>query len=457
MKAFGKIAAIMLAAVMATVIFTAAGCGGATVGVRGDNAKDDVLTVGIAGDSGESVIIETLRRPFEKMYKEKTGKTITVSSTRINGEYINGIQTRKNANNLPNIVQVYDYAAEFLTYREVLEPISGFMERDGVSDTDFVPSVVSFMKSGGTNDDKVYWAARDYNRVVVMYNKDIFDAAGVSYPQNGWTWDEFTAACKNLSDASETIKAATNRSVFYPVDANLNFEAVYYPAIRSFGGDIYDTAAGSAFKNEQGVKRGLTELYNLVDKGYSLAPGQSGTAFSVKEAAMYFCVRPNIVSAATHLRKPDGTSPIDFVTMPTFTDNEKSYVGMGCTGYGITVSCPENKRELAWEFLKFVMSEEGQTLLSSSGSGFPMRKDMLNEEAAFNDFLPEADHSAFYTDPSGSKNADVAMNFLKGFRVQKHNAIYSVIKDNLMTSLCNQNNSDSYYNTLKSRFNGAIA
>lgn len=102
MKAFGKIAAIMLAAVMAAVIFTAAGCGGATVGVRGDNAKDDVLTVGIAGDSGESVIIETLRRPFEKMYKEKTGKTITVSSTRINGEYINGIQTRKNANNLPN-------------------------------------------------------------------------------------------------------------------------------------------------------------------------------------------------------------------------------------------------------------------------------------------------------------------------------------------------------------------
>ena len=86
-----------------------------------------------------------------------------------------------------------------------------------------------------------------------------------------------------------------------------------------------------------------------------------------------------------------------------------------------------------------------------------MRKDMLNEEAAFNDFLPEADHSAFYTDPSGSKNVDVAMNFLKGFRVQKHNAIYSVIKDNLMTSLCNQNNSDSYYNTLKSRFNGAIA
>ena len=245
--------------------------------------------------------------------------------------------------------------------------------------------------------------------------------------------------------------------MFYPVDANLNFEAVYYPAIRSFGGDIYDTAAGSAFKNEQGVKRGLTELYNLVDKGYSVAPGQSGTAFSVKEAAMYFCVRPNIVSAATHLRKPDGTSPIDFVTMPTFTDNEKSYVGMGCTGYGITVSCPENKRELAWEFLKFVMSEEGQTLLSSSGSGFPMRKDMLNEEAAFNDFLPEADHSAFYTDPSGSKNVDVAMNFLKGFRVQKHNAIYSVIKDNLMTSLCNQNNSDSYYNTLKSRFNGAIA
>ena len=39
----------------------------------------------------------------------------------------------------------------------------------------------------------------------VYYNKDMFDAAGVEYPKVGWTWDEYVAIAKKLSDPKKGI------------------------------------------------------------------------------------------------------------------------------------------------------------------------------------------------------------------------------------------------------------
>ena len=36
----------------------------------------------------------------------------------------------------------------------------------------------------------------------LLYNKTVFDKAGVAYPTNDWTWDDFRAAAKKLTDAS---------------------------------------------------------------------------------------------------------------------------------------------------------------------------------------------------------------------------------------------------------------
>lgn len=46
---------------------------------------------------------------------------------------------------------------------------------------------------------------KDYDSIAVFYNKDMFDAAGVEYPTDGWTWDEFIATAKALTDAENGI------------------------------------------------------------------------------------------------------------------------------------------------------------------------------------------------------------------------------------------------------------
>jgi multiple sugar transport system substrate-binding protein len=39
----------------------------------------------------------------------------------------------------------------------------------------------------------------------VFYNKNIFDAAGVAYPSGAWTWDDYVATAKKLTDPSKGI------------------------------------------------------------------------------------------------------------------------------------------------------------------------------------------------------------------------------------------------------------
>jgi multiple sugar transport system substrate-binding protein len=59
---------------------------------------------------------------------------------------------------------------------------------DGIINTsDFIPSLTNIYKFGG----KQYGIVKDFNTLAMYFNKDLFDQAGVAYPNNTDTWDTF--------------------------------------------------------------------------------------------------------------------------------------------------------------------------------------------------------------------------------------------------------------------------
>lgn len=65
--------------------------------------------------------------------------------------------------------------------------------------TDYYPGILSVNEYEGD----VYglpWIAQP---VVLYYNKGLFDAASVEYPQAGWTWDDFTEKAKALTQDAD--------------------------------------------------------------------------------------------------------------------------------------------------------------------------------------------------------------------------------------------------------------
>lgn len=48
--------------------------------------------------------------------------------------------------------------------------------------------------------DKIYALPQKGNTVLSFYNKTLYDQAGVDYPSNGWTWSDYVATSKALTD-----------------------------------------------------------------------------------------------------------------------------------------------------------------------------------------------------------------------------------------------------------------
>jgi multiple sugar transport system substrate-binding protein len=58
-------------------------------------------------------------------------------------------------------------------------------------------SEVSISNTQGS-DGKIYGVPKDKDTVGLIYNKGMFDAAGISYPDNKWTWDDLVEASEKI-------------------------------------------------------------------------------------------------------------------------------------------------------------------------------------------------------------------------------------------------------------------
>lgn len=54
-------------------------------------------------------------------------------------------------------------------------------------------------------DGKQYGLVESFSNVVLFYNKDLFDAAGVAYPTADWTWEDELAAAQKLTDPANGV------------------------------------------------------------------------------------------------------------------------------------------------------------------------------------------------------------------------------------------------------------
>jgi multiple sugar transport system substrate-binding protein len=55
-----------------------------------------------------------------------------------------------------------------------------------------------------TSKGVLYCMPKDYDSIALLYNKKLFDAAGVKYPDSTWTWDTLLEAAKKLTNASKS-------------------------------------------------------------------------------------------------------------------------------------------------------------------------------------------------------------------------------------------------------------
>jgi len=58
------------------------------------------------------------------------------------------------------------------------------------------------LKNVQGSDGRYYGVPKDKDTVGLVYNKEMFDAAGVAYPDETWTWDDLCDASQKIYDAT---------------------------------------------------------------------------------------------------------------------------------------------------------------------------------------------------------------------------------------------------------------
>jgi multiple sugar transport system substrate-binding protein len=112
------------------------------------------------------------------------------------GDYFTKLQTVVAAGQAPDAFEL-NYE-NFVTYAErgALYDLTPLLSADG----SFDPAIYNQTALAAfTHDGKQYGLVESFSNVVLFYNKDLFDAAGVAYPTADWTWEDELAAAQKLT------------------------------------------------------------------------------------------------------------------------------------------------------------------------------------------------------------------------------------------------------------------
>ena len=148
------------------------------------------LEILLADDTLEGGAMKAVVEKFNEEHKDQ-GVTAFVNEIAY-ADMETQIKNRAKAGNLPAICKM----SNFDTYIDYVLPLD---------DTSLDPD--NFNRSGVRNG-KLYGTDVNDTAVGMIINKTAFDAAGVSYPttsEERWTWDEFSAAVKEVAEKNEKI------------------------------------------------------------------------------------------------------------------------------------------------------------------------------------------------------------------------------------------------------------
>ncbi|MEU4217216.1 ABC transporter substrate-binding protein [Actinoplanes sp. NPDC026623] len=98
-----------------------------------------------------------------------------------------------------------------------------------------------------TVDGKVIGIPALVDNLALIYNKKLFDAAGLEYPSDEWSWADFRSAARRLTDASTNTYGTA-----YSVSGNEDTTWHLWPLLWQNGGSILD-GTKPAFNSEAGV------------------------------------------------------------------------------------------------------------------------------------------------------------------------------------------------------------
>jgi multiple sugar transport system substrate-binding protein len=207
---------------------------------------------------------------------------------------------------------------------------------------------------------------RDFQTIVLFYNKAMFDAAGMAYPNADWTWDDLRAAAKKLTlDTNGDGKIEQYGFSFDMWD----MEPGYSEAIWSYGGEILNADHTKTMLGEPNARQAWQMLYDMTFTDKSVPDSNTSGQYGGDT----FLAGVSAMTPLGHWVVPgyaDANLQFDAAPMPKGPAGRFTSVNSA----GFVIAKGSKHPAQAFDFLKFVLSKDGQTRLAELGFACPVLK-----------------------------------------------------------------------------------
>lgn len=356
-RTWKKLATLLLAG---TVLVSTTACGGGETSGKQKDTGNKVLRVLNWGNTEEEKIANEAIARFNENNPDVEVKQTCVPVTSWS-DFIQKWITMSTSGEAPDVINIGLEAVQMAVSNDLLMPLDEIVSED--QDLSKVKEEYSpVLLDGFSVDDNLYGLPNGTQTMVMYYNKTMFDEAGLEYPKDGWTWDEFYEDAKKLTKSDGSVYGFGLSSSYFQLT----------PWWSTNNTALVDENQNPALNSKKMVES-VEFLDKLVKEKVTPDPISSDvyTMFSSKQLAMVGAGR-----WVLNTWQDAGLTNADFdcVQWPV---NEKEGSVFGGAAWCISKNT-ENK-ELSIELLKSLISEETLKAVAAGGQQVPPTESLATD------------------------------------------------------------------------------
>jgi multiple sugar transport system substrate-binding protein len=265
-------------------------------------------------------------------------------------DYMTKLKTMIAGGNAPDVVSLNVENLASFASMGALTDLGPYIERDSYDMSQYYENTVRMHQFEGTQ----YALPASFSTVVLFYNKNLFDAAGIAYPDGTWDWNKLIEVGKALTIDNN------NDGIF----EQFGFSPPWWPLfLNLYDGSLVNADGTQCALTEPNAIAGFQAMVDLslVDK---IAPTRGDLAtqgdwdmFQAGRLAM-FPTGPWAIAPFNNIT----TFVWDIADMPTGKQQATFLFGNS-----LGISAGSQYKDAAWEYLKFAAGQQGESIRQQAG------------------------------------------------------------------------------------------
>jgi multiple sugar transport system substrate-binding protein len=240
------------------------------------------------------------------------------------------------------------------------------------AETDFAKRFYPRAYAAFSRDGKQYGLPQSFSNVVLFYNKDLFDAAGVSYPNESWTWKEELEAAQKLTNQEKGIWGSYSPVQFWE----------FYKTAAQNGCGVFSADGAQITINQPGCVAALKWMVDKINT-YHVAPTDAEMA-GVSDGDLFKQGKIAMLRTGIWMFSAFKDTPFkwDIALEPGGTQKAHHFFANA-----VAISAKTQQQDAAWKWAKFFTSSPEAAKIRVAAS---WELPALNDQALFNDWLAQS-------------------------------------------------------------------